>query len=124
MTVTKEVVVAMPSLESLCLVNARGSDGFLLPNPDGPNAHAKLLPSLRRLYLQGPSAGMGFFWDNWSPLVRYVAHQTSGNHPFSLILVGERTHICSEAAKEIEGLVDGFVYNRNAMSSFCNCGQM
>ena len=51
MTVTKEMAVAMPNLEALCFVNTIVSDGFLLPNPDGPNAHTKLLPSLRQLYL-------------------------------------------------------------------------
>jgi hypothetical protein len=110
MTVTKEVVVAMPNLEALCLVDAEVSDGFLLPNPDGPNAHTKLLPSLRRLYLRDAEVGT---YHDWIPLVRYVTHQTPGNHPFSLLLIGKQIHICSKAAKEIKGLVAEFVYDRN-----------
>jgi hypothetical protein len=118
-TVAKEMAVAMPNLEALCFVNTMVSDGFLLPNPDGPNAHTKFLPSLRRLYLRNAKVGLS---RDWSPLVRYVTHQTSGNHPFSLIVIGEHAHICSEAAKEIEGLVEEFTYNRNARCPRRKCG--
>lgn len=111
----------MPNLETLSLVNANGSDGFLLPNPDGPNSHTKLPPSLRRLYLR--DAGVEIYHD-WSPLVHYVTHQTSDNRPFSLVLVGERTHVCLEVGKEIEGLDEEFVYNRNARPTFCKCSRM
>jgi hypothetical protein len=118
MAVTKEVVVAMPNLKTLYLINAAVSAGFLLPNPDGPNAHTKLLPSLRRLYLR--DAGVGVLRD-WSPLVRYVTHQASGDHPFSLVLMGEHTHICSGAAKEIEGLVEELTYDRSARCPLHKC---
>jgi hypothetical protein len=45
-------VVAMldRDLEASCLLGAMVPDRFPLQNPDGPNAHSKLLPSLRRLY--------------------------------------------------------------------------
>ena len=79
MTVTKEMAVAMPDLEALYFVNTMVSGGFLLPNPDGPNAHTKLLPSLRRLYLRNAKVGLS---RDRSPLVRCETHQTSGNHPF------------------------------------------
>ena len=118
-TVTKEVVVAMPNLKTLYLINATVSAGFLLPNLDGPNAHTKLLPSLRRLYLR--DAGVGVLRD-WSPLVRFVTHQASGDHPFSLVLIGEYTHICSGAAGEIEGLVEELTYDRNAKCILHRCG--
>jgi hypothetical protein len=50
--VTGEIVVAMPNLETLYLFHPVVSDGFLLPDPNGPNADKKLLPSLRWLYLE------------------------------------------------------------------------
>ena len=118
-TVTKEVVVAMPNLKTLYLINATVSAGFLLPNLGEPNAHTKLLPSLRRLYLR--DAGVGVLRD-WSPLVRFVTHQASSDHPFSLILIGKYTHICSGAAKEIEGLVEELTYDRNAKCILHRCG--
>jgi hypothetical protein len=120
MTVIKEIVVAMPNLEALCLFNTDVYDGFLLPNPDGPNAHMKLLPSLQRLRLR--NAEVHYF--DWSPLVRYVTHQTTGNHSFSFLLIGDHTHICLEVAKEIEGLVEEFSYNHDRRSTFCKCSQM
>jgi hypothetical protein len=43
-------VVAMLDLEASCLLGAMVPDRFPLQNPDGSNAHSKLLPSLRRLY--------------------------------------------------------------------------
>jgi len=46
--VTEEIVVTMPNLEVLYLAHPVVFDGFMLPDPDGPNAHKKLLPSLRR----------------------------------------------------------------------------
>ena len=123
MTATKEVVIVMPNLEALCLVDAEVSDGFLLPSPDGPNAHTKLLPSLRRLYLRDAEVGI---YHDWIHLVRYVTHQTSGNHPFSLLLIGKQIHICSEVAKEIEGLVEEFVCDRNGKCprGLRKCGRM
>ena len=102
MAVTKEMVVAMPNLETLYLVGAQVSDGFLLPNPNGPNARKKLLPSLRRLYLQDAQ------FHEPNPLIRYVAHQTSGNHPFSLNIHGSDVEICP-GMEQIEGLVEEFV---------------
>jgi hypothetical protein len=122
MFATKEVVVAMPNLEALCLVDPKIPDGFLLPNPDGLNAHTKLVPSMRRLYLR--DTRMRVHRRDWSPLVRYVTRQTSGNHPFSLVLIGEHTHICSKAAKEIQGLVEEFVCDRDPGCSISKCGTM
>jgi hypothetical protein len=46
MAVMKEMVAVMPSLEVLCLIEMATSGRFLLPNPDGPNTHMKLLPSV------------------------------------------------------------------------------
>ena len=105
MTVTKEVIVAMPNLEALYLVNAEVSVGFMLPSPDGPNEHANFLPSLQRLYLHDAHAKS----DGWNPLVRYVTHQNSGDHPFSLNLYGDSAKIRPGLVEQIEGLVEEFV---------------
>ena len=111
-----EAIVAMPNLEALCLVGTKVTDGFLLPKPDGPKAHTKLLPSLQRLYLQNTAR-----YHDWSPLFRYTIHQTSGDHPLSLFLFGENMHVCSGRAEEIEGLVEEFVYNRDARCPLGEC---
>ena len=72
---TEEIVLTMPNLEVLYLIRPVVSDRFLLPDPKGSNAHKKLLPSLRRLYLKDAKA----VDDNWYPLITYLTHQTSGN---------------------------------------------
>ena len=102
----EEVVVTMPNLESLSLVGTWVYDGILLPNPDGPNAQKKLFPSLQRLYLKSVSAVGG----NWDPLIAYLAHQTSDGQTVSLNMFGNGVHVCSEVVKQIEDLVEEFVY--------------
>jgi hypothetical protein len=57
-------------------------------------------------------------------LARYVTHQTPGNHPFSLVLVGEHTYIYLGAVKEIECLVEEFVCNRYARCPLRKRGRM
>jgi hypothetical protein len=119
LSVTGETVVTMPNLETLYLLHPVVSDGFLLPDPNGPNADKKLLPSLRLLYLKNVRAED----DNWDPLVTYLTHQTSGGQAVSLEILGDGIHICSKVIKQIEGLVDEFSYkpdpDRN--SSFGEC---
>jgi hypothetical protein len=105
-SVTEEVAVTMPNLEVLCLLQPVVSDGFLLPNPNGPNADKKLLPSLRKLYLEDARAK----GDNWDPLVTYLAHQTSGGQTISLKIFGRGVHICPEVIKRIEDLVQVLIY--------------
>jgi hypothetical protein len=107
--VTEEIVVVMPNLETLYLSYPTLSDGFLLPDPNGPNAGKKLLPSLRRLYLENAEAED----DNWDPLVTYLAHQTSGGQAVSLEIFGDGVHLCSEVIRRIEGLVDELRYLPN-----------
>ena len=103
--VTEEVIVGMPNLEALHLTHPV-APGFLLPDPNGPNAHKKLLPSLRRLYLEDAEA----VDDDWDPLVTYLTHQTSGDQAVSLELFGHRVHVCSEVIEQIEGLVEELIY--------------
>ena len=117
--VTEEVVVAMPNLEALYLVRPVVSDGFLLPDPNGLNAHKKLLPSLRWLYLKDVTA----VYDNWEPLVTYLTRQTSGGQVVSLSVFGEGVHVCSEVIKRIECLVEKLIYVPDLRKEcpFSNC---
>jgi hypothetical protein len=105
LSVTEEIL-AMPNLEALCLFHPVVSNGFLLPDPDGPNAGKKLLPSLRRLYLANVEAED----DNWDPLVTYLTHQTSGGQIISLEIFGDWVHTCSKVITQIEGLVEEVSY--------------
>ena len=105
LSVTEEILVTMPNLEALYLTSPAVSDRFLLPDPDGPNAHKKLLPSLQRLCLRNAEAVDG----DWEPLVNYLAHQTSGNQVVSLSVFGG-IRICSEVIEQIDGLVEELVY--------------
>jgi len=116
--VTEEVIVGMPNLEELYLTYPVAS-GFLLPDPNGPNAHKKLLPSLRRLYLEHAEAVDG----NWDPLITYLTHQTSGDQAVSLELFGQGAHVCSEVIEQIEGLVEELIYepDRKRKCPFDRC---
>lgn len=105
MDATKEMVATMPNLEALYLVEPEVSSGFLLHNPNGPNSQAKLLPSLRRLYLEVAEEKAR----DWSPLVRYITHQISGNHVFSLNLYGHHTEIPPGLVERIGYLVEEFI---------------
>jgi hypothetical protein len=106
LSVTGEIVIAMPNLETLNLFHPVVSDGFLLPDPNGSNADKKLLPSLRWLCLENVRAED----DNWDPLVTYLAHQTSGGQAVSLEIFGDGVHICSKVIKRIEGFVEELNY--------------
>ena len=106
LSVTEEVAVAMHRIEALHLVDPVILDGFLLPDPNGPNAHKKLLPSLRWLYLENLDAA----YDRCDSLVTYLVHQTSGDQVILLSMFGEGVHVCSESIKRIEGLVEEFTY--------------
>ena len=106
LSITEEFVAAMPNLEALHLVDPVILDGFLLPDPNGPNAHKKLLPSLRWLYLEDLYTVCG----RCDSFVTYLAHQTSGDQVVSLSVFGEGVHVCWEVIKRIEGLVEEFVY--------------
>lgn len=118
-TVIRKMIPAMPNLEALHLVKALVHPEFLLPDPNGPSPHTKLFPSLQRLYLEDSQAEFCEWW----PLSRYATHQTSGNHPFSLILLGEHMHICSGLAAAIGGLVEEFVYSRGAWCPHRECDE-
>jgi hypothetical protein len=102
-----EGVVAMPNLEALYLFRPVVSDGFLLPDPNGPNADKKLLPSLQQLYLEAAKVED----NNWDPLVTYLVHQTSGDQVISRVEVfGQGVHVCLKVLERMVGLVKHLCY--------------
>jgi hypothetical protein len=105
MNAVEGIAPLMPNIQELHLTDALLSDRFLQPDPDGPLANTKLLPSLRHLYLEDIDLGD----DYWTPLLSYLAHQTSGGQIISLTLFGERAHICDSVMEDIEGLVEEFI---------------
>ena len=105
MDAVRGTVPSMPGIQELYLTNALLSGRFLQPNPDGPLANTKLLPSLRHLHLED------FFLDgdDWSFLLHYLVHQTSDGQGLSLTLSGSHIHICKDVVKDIKGLVDELI---------------
>ncbi|KAF9646486.1 hypothetical protein BDM02DRAFT_3118509 [Thelephora ganbajun] len=53
MDAVRRIVPAMPKIKYLYLICMSLADGFLQPDPNGPLANKKLLPSLRHLHLEG-----------------------------------------------------------------------
>jgi hypothetical protein len=116
----RKVILPMPNLEALHLVECAG----------GPR-HSCCQTRMDRVRTQS------FFppyndctwktvqavFSEWWPLSQFATHQTSGNHPFSLILLGEYMHICPELAEEIGGLVEEFIYNRDARCPHRECDE-
>jgi len=104
MEAVRGIVPTMPEIKELCLTSAVLADRFLQPDPDGPLANTKLLPSLRHLRLED-----AILDDDWNHLLSYLAHQTSGRQVISLTLSGEPIHVCKGVISDIKGLVDEFV---------------
>ena len=99
-----ELLFTMPNIQVLYVTNVELSKGFLQPNPDGPHANTKLLPSLRSLHL-------GYITLNnsdWGHLTTYLAHQTSNGQIISLTVSGIFPRMDPEVANEIKGLVGRF----------------
>jgi hypothetical protein len=101
----EDLLVAMPNIDTLRLSKVALSKGFLQPNPDGPHANTKLLPSLRYLDLHNVTLTDG----DWGHLTAYLAHQTSNSQVISLQASG-RSYMGPEVMSEIEGLVEEFSY--------------
>ena len=100
----EELLSMMPNIEALRLSRAELSEGFLQPNPGGPHANKKLLPSLETLRLQDPDLDD----DDWSHLTTYLAHQTSNGQTISLEIFGSIPYMPPEVAHKIKGLVEKF----------------
>ena len=106
MEAVREIVPTMPEIEELHLTCVELSDRFLQPDQVRPLADTKLLPSLRHLHLEDILMESD---DDWTPLLLYLAHQTSGGQVISLTLSGEPVHICKDVVDGIKNLVDEFV---------------
>jgi hypothetical protein len=107
MELPEGVFFMMPNIETLYICRAELSKGFLQPNPDGPHANRKLLPSLRSLILED-----ALMWndEDWGHLTTYLAHQTSDDQIISLEMFGSSPNMPPEAVNGIEGLVKKFTY--------------
>jgi len=109
--VPEELFFMMPNIEGFRISDAELSEGFLQPDPDGPHADKKLLPSLKVLCLQDvilDDDGDGD--DDWRPLMTYLAHQTSGGQIISLEMFGDLPYMYPELMDDIKGLVKEFTY--------------
>jgi len=100
----EELFSMMPGIETLYLSGVEVSKGFLQPNPDGPHANTKLLPSLRSLHLEDVTLDD----DDWGHLTTYLAHQTSDGQIVSLEMFGDSPYMCPGVVNEIKSLVDEF----------------
>lgn len=101
----EEVATMMPNLEFLHLFQPVVLGGFLLPDPNGPNAGKKLFPSLRRLYLESAEPE-----DDWGPLIAYLAHQMSGSDRTLSLNLLRTVHVCPGVIRRMENLVKELVY--------------
>jgi len=98
-------IATMSKLQELHLINPTLGHRFLRPDLDGPLANEKLFPSLRHLHLENTF----LCDDDWSPIIPYLTHQTSGDQRISLTISGERQHICEDVLWEMKGLVGELV---------------
>jgi hypothetical protein len=103
--VVRGIVATMPKIRKLHLTGALLVGRFLQPDLDGPLSSEKLLPSLRWLHLKDTALEE----DDWSPIIPYLTHQTSGGQRISLTIEGARQHICKDVLEEIKGLVEELV---------------
>jgi len=105
-TSIEDIIAKMPNIEHLHLVNVTMRPGFLLSDRNRPDSQQKLLPSLRRLCLEGTDGESG----DWRPLVTYLTCQTSGDQAILLSVFGEGVHICVDVLSQIYKLVEGIRY--------------
>jgi hypothetical protein len=103
--VVRGIVATMPKIQKLHLTGALLAGRFLQPDLDGPRSNEKLLPSLRWLHLKNTALNE----DDWSPIIPYLIHQTSGGQEISLRIEGARQHICKDVLKKIKDLVEELV---------------
>jgi len=106
MKLPEELLFVMPNIGKLSIHGMELSKGFLQPDPDGPHAKTKLLPSLRSLFLKNISLSDG----SWSHLTTYLAQQTSDKQITLLRVFGDVPYLHSEVVDEIRGRVREFVY--------------
>jgi len=105
----EELFSMMPNIKTMCLSEGALSEGFLQPNPDGPHANRKLLPSLQLLYLEDVDLDD----NNWGHLISYLTHQTSDGQIVSLEVLGNSPYMPPEVVDVVKGLVDEFTYDQD-----------
>ena len=105
----EELFLMMPNIEALRLSDVDLYEGFLQPNPNGPHANTKLLPSLESLCLQDPFPVDG----DWIHLMTYLTHQTSDGQIISLEMFGRIHYMSPELVSDIKGLVKEFTCCRD-----------
>ena len=110
-TLPEELFFMMPNIETLRLSDVHLSRGFLQPNPNGPRANTKLLPSLRSLCLEHVMVHSD---DDWGHLAEYLDHQTSGEQSISLEVIGRFPHGRPDVVDRIKDLVKEFTHRRNS----------
>ena len=101
----EDLLVEMPNIETLWLSYPRFSYQFLQPDPDGPHADMKLLPSLQFLHLKKVATND----DGWKLLKKYLIHQTSGSQAISLWVSGY-SRMSSGIERKIQRLVKTYNY--------------
>ena len=99
------IVAGMPKIRELHLTGALSVYGLLHPGLGGPLANNRLLPSLQRLRLENIMLNE----DAWSPIIPYLAYQTSGGQRISLTISGRSQHICKGVLRKITDLVEELV---------------
>jgi len=104
----EDLLTTMPNIAILHLSGVTVSKGFLQPNPEGPRANTKLLPSLRSLHLEDITLSD----DDWGHITTYLGHQTSDDQTVSF-MVSTSSYMPLEVIDEIKGLVrSAFGYSR------------
>jgi len=115
MSALRRIVPAMPKIQELHLVNVMVFDGFLQPSPGGPLANTELLPSLQRLRLDSVFLDR----EGWGPLLPFLAQKASGGQAVSLTLTEEYLHICRNMVRDIESLVEEFIFPDSILDDDC-----
>jgi len=113
MDALRGIVPAMPKIEELHLVSLSLSEGFM--QLAGPLANTKPFSSLRRLRLDGVILSR----DGWGPLLPLLEQQASGGQPISLTITNAYTHICRDVVRDIESLVEQFIFTDLFLDGFC-----
>jgi len=108
MKLPEELLLAMSNIKSLSIHGVGLSKGFLQPDPEGPHAGTKLLPSLQSLSLENITSNDG----DWGHLTTYLAHQTSNGQIISLEMSDNPPYIHPSVMDEIKDLVGKFIYHR------------
>jgi len=104
-----QLFLMTPNIRTLRLSGVELSEGFLQPDPDGPQANRKLFPLLRSLYLEDVTLDN----DDWGHLITYLTRQTSDGQMVSLELHGDSPYMSPEVVDEVMGLVEEFIYHQN-----------